>query len=165
LIAATVSSVAFDSPAGGGSLAGWAETLNWSIVKLDLHKITGLPNDALHVLSGMLVLTAAAYLLRRPPWTWRPWFAVVVAETMNELYDLTQAVFPSDEGNIRASLHDFWLTLAWPTLILLLWPHFVAIEHDAGPLARLRRLWHSREFLVGFAAAVVIGLGVAIYFW
>lgn len=141
------------------------ETFNWTVAKMDLGKITGLPDDALHALSGMLVLTIAAYLLRRPPWTWQPWLTVVVAETINEAYDLTQTVFPTDEGNLRASLHDFWLTVTWPTLILLLWPRFVALEHDAGPLAPLRRLWHSREFLTGFAAATLIGLCAAIYLW
>ena len=152
-------------PTSGGASARFLDTFNWSIAKTDLSKLTGLPDDALHVLTGMLVLTIAAYLLRRPPWTWRPWFVVVVAETINEVYDLTQVIFPSDEDNIRASLHDFWLTLAWPTLILLLWPRFVAIEHDAGPLARLRRLCHSREFLTGFATAALIGVVVAIYLW
>ena len=141
------------------------ETFNWSIAKMDLSEITGLPDDALHVLTGMLILTLAAYVLRRPPWTWRPWLVVVIAETVNEAYDLTQTLFPTDEGNLRASLHDFWLTLIWPTLILLLWPRFIGIEHDAGPLAPLRRLWHSREFLIGFAAATLIGLCAAISFW
>ena len=138
---------------------------NWSIAKVDLGKITGLPDDALHILSGMLVLTVAAYVLRRPPWTWQPWFAVVIAESVNEAYDLTQTLLPTDEGNFRASFHDFWLTLAWPTLILLLWPRFVAIEHDAGPFAPIRRLWHSREFLTGFVIALLAGLCAAIYFW
>jgi hypothetical protein len=115
------------------------DTFNWSIAKTDLSKITGLSDDALHVLSGMLVLTFAAYLLRRPPWTWRPWLVVAIAEAINEAYDLTQTLYPTDEGNFRASFHDFWLTLAWPTLILLLWPRFITLEHDAGPLAPLRR--------------------------
>jgi len=141
------------------------DTFNWSIAKTDLSKITGLSDDALHVLSGMLVLTLAAYLLRHPPWTWRPWLVVVIAETVNEVYDLTQTLFPTDEGNFRASLHDFWLTLAWPTLILLLWPRFIVLEHDAGPLAPMRRLWHSREFLIGFGIAVLAGLGAAIALW
>lgn len=141
------------------------DTFNWSMIKLDLGEIIGLPADALHVLSGMLVLTLAAYLLRRPPWTWRPWLAVVLAETVNEAYDLTQTLFPTDEGNFRGSLHDFWLTLAWPTLILLLWPRFVTLEHDAGPLAPLRRLWHAREFRIGFGIAVLVGFGAAIALW
>ncbi|TPG15868.1 hypothetical protein EAH87_15560 [Sphingomonas koreensis] len=141
------------------------EQFNWSITKMDLSKITGLPDEALHILSGMLVLTVAAYLLRRPPWTWQPWLTVFVAETVNEAYDLTQKVFPTDEGNFRASLHDFWLTLVCPTLILLLWPRFVALDHDGGPLAPLRRLWHSREFLIGFGIAIFVGLLGSIYCW
>jgi len=153
------------APASGGAVARFLDTFNWTVAKMDLSKITGLSDDALHVLTGMLVLTVAAYVLRRPPWTWQPWLVAVVAETVNEAYDLTQVIYPTDEGNIRASLHDFWLTLAWPTLILLLWPRFVAIEHDAGPLAPLRRLWHSRRFLIGFFVAALLGVGAAAYLW
>jgi hypothetical protein len=153
------------APASGGALARLLDTFNWTVAKMDLSRLTGLSDDTLHVLTGMLVLTIAAYLLRRPPWTWLPWLATVVAEAINEAYDLTQVIYPSDEGNIRGSLHDFWLTLAWPTLILLLWPRFVAIEHDAGPLAPLRRLWHSRQFLIGFLIAALLGVGAAAYLW
>lgn len=153
------------APTVTGSIARAIETFNWSLAKTDLSTLTGLPDDALHILSGMLVLTVAAYVLRRPPWTWQPWLVTVLAETVNEAYDLLQTVYPTDEGNLRGSLHDFWLTIVWPTLILLLWPRFVGLTHDGGPLAPVRRLWRSREFLVSFGVAALIGLIVAIIFW
>jgi hypothetical protein len=138
---------------------------NWSVWKMDLSKITGLPDDALHVLVGMLILTLAAFVLRRPPWSWRPWLVTVLAETVNEAYDLTQTVFPTDEGNVRGSLHDFWLTLLWPTLILLIYPYFVTLQHDGGPLAALRRLWHDRRFRTGLACGMLVGLLASIILW
>ncbi|MGN6376031.1 MAG: hypothetical protein ACTHMG_10795 [Sphingomonas sp.] len=138
---------------------------NWTIAKSDLGRLTGLPDDALHILTGMLLLTLAAFVLRRPPWSWKPWFVVLVAETVNEIYDLTQTVFPSDEGNIKGALHDFWLTLIWPTLILLIYPRFVAIDHDSGRLAPVRKVWHSPQFLTGFGIAVGAGLLVGVYYW
>jgi hypothetical protein len=138
---------------------------NWTIAKTDLSRLTGLSDDALHVLSGMLILTLAALILRRPPWSWRPWLVTAIAETINELYDLTQTWFPSDEGNLRASSHDFWLTLAGPTLILLVYPYFVRLEHEGGMLAPLRRVWHLREFRIGFVAAALIGILASYYFW
>lgn len=131
--------------------------LNWSFLKSDIDTITGLPDDALHVLAGMLVLLAAAYVLRRPPWTWQAWIVVLIAETINETYDLLQTVVLSDEGNLRASLHDFWLTLLWPTIILLTYPRFVGIDPDAGRLAPVRRFVLSRSFLTAFAVVLAIG--------
>ena len=140
-------------------------SFNWTVTKIDLSRITGLPDDTLHVIAGMLVLTIAAIVLRRPPWDWRPWLITFAAEAINELYDLTQVVFPTDEGNIRGSLHDFWLTLLWPTVILLIYPRFVRLDHDDGPLVPLRRLWHTREFKVGFVVAAVAGLIGSVYLW
>lgn len=138
---------------------------NWTVTKIDLSRITGLPDDTLHVIAGMLVLTIAAFALRRPPWDWRPWLITFVAETVNEIYDLTQVAFPTDEGNIRGSLHDFWLTLLWPTVILLIYPRFVRLDHDDGPLVPVRRLWHTREFKIGFGIAFVAGLIASVHFW
>lgn len=147
------------------SITQLIEAFNWTVAKSDLGQATGLPDEALHALAGMLVLTVAAYLLRRPPWTWRPWLVVVVAEAINEAYDLTQTIYPTDEGNWRGSFHDFWLTVLWPTLILILWPRFVGLAHDGGPLARLRRLVHSRQYLGGFCCGLVIALAAAVWLW
>lgn len=97
---------------------------NWTLDKIDIAAFTGLPDDALHIHAGMLVMVLTAVLLRRAPWTFWPWFAVAVAETANELYDLFQPYYPTDEGNITASLHDFWMTLLWPTVILVLFSYF-----------------------------------------
>lgn len=138
---------------------------NWTIWKIAISAVTGLPDDALHILSGMVVLTVAAFALRRPPSDWRPWMITLLVETVNEIYDLTQTTFPTDEGNFRASLHDFWLTLLWPTLIMLIYPHLIKLEHEAGPLAAVRRLWHERQFRIGFAGAVLVGLLASIYLW
>jgi len=146
-------------------LAEFLDSFNWTVTKMDLGRLTGLPDDAMHVLSGMAILTLAAFVLRRPPWSWRPWLVVLVAETINELYDLVQTRFPTDEGNLRGSFHDFWLTLAWPTLILLLYPHFVRLEHDGGILVPLRRLWHDRAFRIGLGGGALIGLLASVYFW
>jgi hypothetical protein len=137
--------------------------VNWSFVKIDISRMTGVPDDALHVLAGMMVLLIAAYLLRRPPWTWQAWIVVVAAETINETYDLLQTVVPSDEGNFRASLHDFWLTLLWPTIVLLAYPRFVGVDPDAGRLAPMRRAVLSRPFAIAFGVVLVIG--IALLWW
>ena len=39
------------------------ETFNWTVTKIDLSRITGLPDDTLHVLAGMAVLLFIAMAL------------------------------------------------------------------------------------------------------
>ena len=103
---------------------------DWTWAKTLLTLDTGVPDDALHLMAGMLILTLAALLLRRPPWTWGPWLAVVLAESANEAWDLTHA---ADEGNWRDSWHDFWLTLLWPTVILLVYRRWAPSPAPVAP--------------------------------
>jgi hypothetical protein len=98
---------------------------DWTFDKMRIADWTGLADDTLHTHAGLLILVLAALLLRRPPWNWRPWLVVLGAELLNEAWDLAQPFYPSDEGNIAASLHDIWVTMLWPTVILLLYPLFV----------------------------------------
>ena len=71
---------------------------------------------------ALLIVVVTAFILRRPPWNWRPWLAALAIELINETWDLLQPFYPTDEGNIPASLHDIWDTMLWPTVILLLFP-------------------------------------------
>ncbi|KQM63769.1 hypothetical protein ASE75_11795 [Sphingomonas sp. Leaf17] len=98
---------------------------DWTQDKIALSVWTGVAPDALHVIGGLAVMLVAAILLRRPPWHWLPWLAVLVVESVNEVYDLLQTHDPSDEGNLPASLHDMWLTMLWPSVILIVFPWFV----------------------------------------
>lgn len=99
--------------------------IDWTQGKIALSMWTNVAADALHVIGGLTVMLAAAILLRRPPWHWLPWLVVLIVEGINEAYDLLQTHDPSDEGNIPASLHDLWLTMLWPTVILLVFPWVV----------------------------------------
>lgn len=100
---------------------------DWTYDKVRISELTGLPDDALHIHAGLLILVLAALAFRRWPWHWSAWLVVLIAETANELYDLFQPYYPADEGNIRASLHDLWLTMAWPTIILIIFPLFARL--------------------------------------
>ena len=87
-----------------------------------------LSDDTMHMMTGMLILTLVALALRRAPWTVWPWAAVLAAETLNEIYDLTHG---TDESNWRDSWHDFWITLLWPTIVLLVWRRWRARPEGA----------------------------------
>lgn len=91
---------------------------SWQLAKVWTGEVTGLPDSTLHVLGGMLILLAASALLRRALWNWRPWLLLLLLEIANETYDMLNPA--SGENRLGASTHDFWLTMACPTLILLL---------------------------------------------
>lgn len=92
----------------------------WQNTKVWTGEVTGLPDSALHALVGMLLLYLGALVLRRPPWTWRPWLLVLVLELANETYDMLNPA--SGEDRLGASIHDLWLTMFCPTLMLVLTP-------------------------------------------
>jgi hypothetical protein len=96
--------------------------LNWTDIKIAIGADTGLPDSVLHLNAGMLILVLAAVAMRRVPWSLGPWLTVLVAETLNETYDLLQTKYKTDEGNFAASWHDMWMTMLWPTVILLVFP-------------------------------------------
>jgi hypothetical protein len=89
---------------------------SWQICKAWLGVTTGLPDSTLHVVFGMLLLLLAAAVLRRAIWDWRPWLVVLVLELINEIYDMLNPA--SGEDRLTASLHDLWLTMLLPTVLL-----------------------------------------------
>lgn len=99
--------------------------IDWIYLKSWLSLWLQVSDDSLHVSGGLLLLILAALVLRRPPWHWRPWLAVLVAELLNEGYDLLQTTYYTAEGNYPSSWHDLWLTMLWPTVILLVFPRWV----------------------------------------
>lgn len=99
--------------------------IDWIYLKSWLSLWLQVSDDSLHVSGGLLLLIAAAFALRRPPWHVRPWLAVLVAELLNEGYDLLQTSYETAEGNYPSSWHDLWLTMLWPTVILLIFPRWV----------------------------------------
>lgn len=96
---------------------------SWQQTKAWLGAVTELPDSTLHALTGMLLLLAGAALLRRVPWDWRPWGLVLALELVNETYDMLNPA--SGEDRLGASLHDLWMTMFSPTLLLLFVPMLI----------------------------------------
>ena len=90
---------------------------SWQLCKAWLGTTTGLPDSTLHVIFGMLLLVLAAGTMRRSLWHWKPWAVVLVLELVNETYDMLNPA--SGEDRLSASLHDVWLTMLLPTILLL----------------------------------------------
>jgi hypothetical protein len=80
-----------------------ADAAHWWIgYKTWLINHIGLTNDAMHVHFAFLILIMTAVLIRKRP---------------DEYADLTGNA--PGEGTIKASLHDIYNTMFWPTMLLL----------------------------------------------
>ena len=85
-------------------------------------------DDALHIFVGVIIQLAAAALLHTTIADSRPWFIVLVLEMLNEALDLTVERWPSFAMQLGESGKDVLLTLALPTLLLIisrLYPHLL----------------------------------------
>ena len=104
---------------------------SWGFDKWWLTVRLGIADDGLHMHAGLLLLMLSAWALRRPPWSWRPWLVVATVETVNELHDILQRSYPSVEASLRASSHDWWMTMCWPTVIVLAFPRLICRYRSA----------------------------------
>ena len=75
--------------------------------------------DSLHVIAGVLLLVAAAALLRKPISTWWPWLAVLLCASLNEVADLSLKPWPNPGMQYGETAKDLLLTMALPTVLLL----------------------------------------------
>jgi diacylglycerol kinase len=93
--------------------------LDWFEAKTAFERSIAFGHDALHVLAGVVVQLLAAALLRRSVAQWQPWLAVLVLELLNEASDLHGEVWPDRLNQWGESAKDVALTMALPTLLLL----------------------------------------------
>jgi hypothetical protein len=75
--------------------------------------------DTLHVLVGICLQFAVAFILRMPVTRWIPWLVVLAIEVANEWSDLRAEKWPDPGMQYGAGAKDILLTMALPTLILL----------------------------------------------
>lgn len=90
----------------------------WIGYKIWLIEKMGLTNDVLHLHASLVILFLSAILLRRRADSIICWLIVLVAELFNEYADLRGQA--PGEASIDASLHDIYITMIWPTIIVLL---------------------------------------------
>lgn len=102
--------------------------MDWYHVKLVALEATNLSRDALHIFGGVGGQIAAAVLLRRTLASPLPWLAVLVVELANEWFDLTYETW-RDRPMWPGSVHDVWVTMLVPTMLLLLARYAPALFH------------------------------------
>lgn len=94
--------------------------VGWYQVKLFLEHVSGISMDALHILVGFLVFLLAAQLLKRSVESPLPWLALLILELGNEAYDLHVELWPDPGSQLGEGMKDIMLTMALPTLVLIL---------------------------------------------
>lgn len=72
------------------------------------------------MLAGVLIQLALAAALRRSCASWWPWLAVLVLELGNEWVDLAIERWPVPAEQYGEGMKDLLLTMALPSLLLLL---------------------------------------------
>jgi hypothetical protein len=95
-------------------------SLGWYQFKLFVEHASGISMDALHIIIGFILYLLAALVLRRSAASGLPWLAVLVLEIGNEAYDLTIERWPNVGSQLGEGAKDVILTMALPTLIMLI---------------------------------------------
>jgi hypothetical protein len=99
--------------------------LGWFDLKMLLERSLAFDSDALHVAAGVVVQLLAAAVLRTSVGSTRPWLVVLALELANETVDLWVEKWPDPAMQWGEGLKDVLLTLALPTLLLIVsrtWP-------------------------------------------
>lgn len=94
--------------------------VGWYQVKSFIEHVSGISMDALHMLVGFVVFLVAAALLKKSVASTEPWLAVLLLAIGNEAYDLHVEIWPSLASQLGEATKDMLLTLALPTLMLVL---------------------------------------------
>ena len=96
------------------------ETSLFQASKLAIVSATGLSKDALHIYAGLAVFLLAAVLMRgRPSLAW-PWCVVLLTAVVAEALDLRDDIASLGHWRWAASLHDVLNTVAWPSVLTVL---------------------------------------------
>ena len=92
---------------------------DWYQTKLFIEHATGIEMGSLHVMAGVLIQFAAAFLLRMPVQRWAPWLIVLALELANEFSDLHLDQWPDLGSQYGEGAKDVLATMFLPTVILL----------------------------------------------
>lgn len=91
----------------------------WQEAKFFLRHSMAFSLDAVHVIAGVVVMIAAALLLRKPVTSSTPWLVVLALSVLNEVIDLFVQQWPHPGMAYGESMKDLLLTMLLPTLLLL----------------------------------------------
>ena len=91
----------------------------WYQGKLFIERATAVSHDSLHVIFGVVVLLAAALLLRQSVASLRPLLAVLAFALFNEAVDLWVERWPDAAMQYGEGVRDLALTMLLPTILMV----------------------------------------------
>ena len=91
----------------------------YSDTKLAIEQALPFDADWLHLAIGPAIFVVAALVLRRPQSGWGPWLVVAALAVANEIVDVTEGAANSHESAYFEAATDFLLTVAIPTLLVI----------------------------------------------
>ena len=114
------------------SVAQWVEGLGqgWFTAKIVVEHAFGFSHDALHVLVGVGLQLALAWLMRGSVGQVMPWLGVLAMELLNEWSDLSFEIWPNRPMQWGESAKDVLLTMARPSILLIVsqrWPDLLGL--------------------------------------
>ena len=93
--------------------------MDWSQTKTFIEHMIGFSHDALHVMVGVCLQLLFAALFRLSARSIGPWLMVLALELANEWSDLYIEVWPQHAMQWGEGAKDVLLTMALPTLLLI----------------------------------------------
>ena len=88
----------------------------------------GLSQDSLHTYAGFIFFFAASLVLRKPPSSWIPWSALLVAAVSKEIYDIIFDLRVPGQWIPFKSAIDVFSIMIWPTLIMFMVRHGIVFK-------------------------------------
>lgn len=92
----------------------------WAEAKFAFEQSIPVGDAWIHVIAGPVIMVLAALVMRRRVASWGPWLVVLLLISVNEWLDLVLAIWPRREPQYGDSVSDFVLTMAIPTLLLMI---------------------------------------------
>lgn len=104
------------------NIARWVNDagLDWLELKTAFEHSIGFSHDAVHVLAGVVLQIGIAAALRSSVSRPLPYLVVLALELLNEANDLRVETWPETGMQIGEGLKDIILTMALPSLLLIL---------------------------------------------
>lgn len=110
--------------------------LGWYQVKLFIEHASGISMDALHILVGFAIFLLAALVLKRSVANGLPWVATLLLEIGNEAYDFHVELWPDPGSQLGEAAKDVMLTMALPTLLLIVARRLPRLLADYDPIGQ-----------------------------
>lgn len=94
--------------------------LSWAESKLAFEQSVPVGDAWIHLIVGPVIFLLSALVMRKPISSWHPWFVVLALTMLNEIIDLVVGIWPRRTPRYGDTVSDFLLTMAIPTLLLVL---------------------------------------------